>query len=231
MTCRMNERLYLNAIQELFWLIFAIRLLICPALSFDVLWAHTLRTGLKKATSLHHPFIHGHPLSHTPIHPSLHGLQNTDSQRQSWRHNVHPPKGRISCESSPPRDSQMTVKREALIKISVFLIDQTMSFVTVSNSALQSPVVSYNTWLGLCHLSLTAYWTFSFFSLRPFPVNTLESYDVIKIPIDLHFVKQKDQLSGHRKPSAFWCLLWGSASRLRASNAYMHNADGMFFTD
>lgn len=151
MTCRMNERLYLNAIQELFRLILAIRLLICPALAFDVLWAHTLRTGLEKAASLYHPFIHDCPLSHPPIHPSLHGLQNTDSRRQSWRHDVHPPKGRISCESSPPRDSQMTVKRDALIKISVFLIDQTMSFVTDSNSALQSPAVSYNTWLRLCH--------------------------------------------------------------------------------
>lgn len=152
MTCRMNERLYLNPIQELFRLILAIRLLICPALAFDVLWAHTLRTGLEKATSLHHPFIHDHPLSHTPIHPSLRGLQNTHSHRQSWRRNVHPPKDRIPCESIPPRDSQMTVKRDVLIKISVFLIDRTMSFVTFSNSALQSPVVSYNTWPCLCHL-------------------------------------------------------------------------------
>lgn len=141
----MNERLYLNAIQELFRLILAIRLLVRPALAFDVLWAHTLRTGLKEATSLYHPFIHDRPLSHAPIDRSLHGLQNTDSRRRSWRRGVHPPKDRKWCESSPPRDSQTTVKRDALIKISVFLTDPTMSLVTVSNSALQSPVVSYDT--------------------------------------------------------------------------------------
>lgn len=74
----MNDRSHLNAIQELFRLILAIRFLICPALAFDVLWAHTLRTGLEKATSLCHPFIHGHPLSHRSIHASLYGLQNTN---------------------------------------------------------------------------------------------------------------------------------------------------------
>lgn len=38
----MKPLLYLNAIQELFRLVLPVRLLVCPTLAFDVLWANTL---------------------------------------------------------------------------------------------------------------------------------------------------------------------------------------------
>lgn len=40
-----SSGLYLNSIQELFRLVLAVGLLVCPTLAFDVLRAHTLREG------------------------------------------------------------------------------------------------------------------------------------------------------------------------------------------
>lgn len=76
-------RLHLDAVEELLRLILAIRLLVRPALAFDVRWAHTLRTGLKER----HPSItlssQTDLLTRLPIHRSLRGLQETHNSQKA----------------------------------------------------------------------------------------------------------------------------------------------------
>lgn len=150
---RLISGFYLNAIQELLRLILAVRLLVCPALAFDVLWAHTLRTGLEKQPhSVSHPFIR-HPLPHLPLQspPAPSPIQ---ASKRCFTRTLKGGDGDTLftlqktgyCVNSALRgDIQMTVKRDVLIKISSFFNGKkkiTVSFVSASEAWSPGAVVT-----------------------------------------------------------------------------------------